>query len=247
MTVGVTFPVLSNWQGLVVAVNSIVTELKTKLFIVDNSQAMRSVSESWNKACDVLFEDSNTPYVWISNDDVIFPPYLPDALVDLMEKDKDIAFLSPTNIQSEPEEIRREKLALPVLQRLHRAKVPNPDFSCFVIRRETWEEVGRFDENFYPAFFEDNDYHARIVLSGLHAYRVSLPYLHIGSLTQNRDKNNPVCSPKQFCANRDYFIRKWGHEPVSEEEEMKKVYYPHPFNGDALPLSFWPDPRQVAF
>jgi hypothetical protein len=40
-------------------------------------------------------------------------------------------------------------------------------FGCFRIDREVWLRVGPFDEEFYPAYWEDTDYRRRLRLAGI--------------------------------------------------------------------------------
>jgi hypothetical protein len=40
-------------------------------------------------------------------------------------------------------------------------------FSCWKLAMRTWEEVGPFDEQFWPAYFEDADYRARLDRAGI--------------------------------------------------------------------------------
>lgn len=40
-------------------------------------------------------------------------------------------------------------------------------FGCFRIDREVWLRVGPFDEEFYPAYWEDTDYRRRLRLAGV--------------------------------------------------------------------------------
>lgn len=39
--------------------------------------------------------------------------------------------------------------------------------ACYAIRRETWNVVGRFDEGYYPAYYEDSDYCYRARRKGI--------------------------------------------------------------------------------
>jgi GT2 family glycosyltransferase len=76
---------------------------------------------------------------------------------------------------------------------------------------------GTFDENFRPAYFEDNDMRYRIKLSGLKSYiHTEAVAHHYGSQTQYADRNNPVCPPHMFEENRRYYIEKWGGQPGQE-------------------------------
>lgn len=48
----------------------------------------------------------------------------------------------------------------------------NVDFvtgAAVAIRRSTWDVVGRFDEGFYPAYYEDADYYYRTRCKGIEA------------------------------------------------------------------------------
>ena len=38
-------------------------------------------------------------------------------------------------------------------------------FTNFILTNKIFDKVGLFDENIYPAYFEDNDYWKRILLS----------------------------------------------------------------------------------
>lgn len=92
----------------------------------------------------------------------------------------------------------------------------HPDFSAFMITKQTFEKVGEFDENFIPCYFEDNDYHYRINLAKLKA--ITLPsaiYYHYGSKTQT-ESGTVVSTNGTFDNNRAYFVRKWGGMPGRE-------------------------------
>ena len=55
---------------------------------------------------------------------------------------------------------------------------PHPDFSCFLLARWAFEQVGKFDEGFEGAYYEDNDYHVRMHRAGVKAVCIDLPFLH---------------------------------------------------------------------
>lgn len=97
-------------------------------------------------------------------------------------------------------------------------------WSCFMVSKECYELVGPFDEKFYPAYFEDNDY----------AYRISLlerpnaivkarpefkPKVFRSSMSLKKD---PTLN-KTFGENKKYYERKWGGLPCHEK-------YKTPFN-----------------
>jgi O-antigen biosynthesis protein len=97
-------------------------------------------------------------------------------------------------------------------------KRPHPDFSCYLIRREIYEKVGKFDEEFGIAFCEDGDYDLRLYKAGVRAYCLDLPFLHHGSMTiKNAEPKEIAKIQAQADKNREYFRRKWGFAMASEE------------------------------
>lgn len=87
-------------------------------------------------------------------------------------------------------------------------------FSAFVMTRELWEGVGEFDEGFWPAYFEDNDYHLRVVKKGWPGFDVPCRTLHHGSASLRRWKEwedwNAMFA---FPVNARRFVAKWGGPP----------------------------------
>jgi len=95
---------------------------------------------------------------------------------------------------------------------------PHPDFSCYLIRKETYKTVGPFDENFKTAFCEDWDYHVRLHKAGITAHCIDLPFLHLSSQTvRNSSPEEQERIYTQAKANREYFKEKWGVEGGTEE------------------------------
>lgn len=89
------------------------------------------------------------------------------------------------------------------------------NWSSFIVRKSTIETIGEFDENFFPAYFEDNDFCYRMRLAGItrdqdyflnpEVYRNSMTIAKEPSLNMNFEKN------------RAYFIKKWGGQPTQEK------------------------------
>lgn len=99
--------------------------------------------------------------------------------------------------------------------------VGTQDWCCFLLPKKTFEIVGRFDENFYPAYYEDNDYHYRLNLGGMKTLHIPYlnPLVHRSSKTIEKDSSLRTL----FEDNKDYYIHKWGGEPTKET-------YSTPFN-----------------
>ncbi len=95
---------------------------------------------------------------------------------------------------------------------------PHPDFSCYLIRKETYEKVGPFDEEFKGAFCEDWDYHVRLHEAGVDARSIDLPFLHLSSMTvKNSLPKEKEKIYAQAARNREYFQIKHGVKGGSPE------------------------------
>lgn len=116
------------------------------------------------------------------------------------------------------------------------------------IKRRTIERIGYFDENFYPAYYEDSDYIRRMELAGIHVVmsRVQrLPKVEIAAGTQgdaHAMKKSGLKVNMMGC--RQYFIDKWGYEPRYESQEVRDYMYVYPFNNPRNELDYW-EPRTI--
>jgi GT2 family glycosyltransferase len=92
---------------------------------------------------------------------------------------------------------------------------------AFILPKTTYEKVGLFDAAFYPAYFEDNDYHRRMNIAGCGYTQTAFlrPEIFRVSMTITKD---PTIN-KRFEINKEYFVKKWGGLPHHET-------YTTPFN-----------------
>lgn len=105
-------------------------------------------------------------------------------------------------------------------------------FSFFAIRPDiAIKQVGYFDDGFYPAYFEDNDYHYRMKLAGLDFIYTDKELFELGvdgagsqtlnsEMTTVEDRNMITTG---FKTNQSRYIAKWGGQPHREK-------YLSPFN-----------------
>lgn len=135
----------------------------------------------------------------------------------LNNPDEPIAMITACNIHNEcqhPQDIFTKDAS--VYSRSTEGE--HPDFSAFMLSKEAYEKVGQFDEGFYPAYHEDNDYHRRIKLSGMIA--INCPgaiYYHHGSATRiEMYRGNQLGGNMAFERTKGYFIVKWGGMPEAD-------------------------------
>ena len=103
-------------------------------------------------------------------------------------------------------------------------------FSAFALNRECLETVGYFDENFHPAYFEDNDYTRRVTLAGVPTLQVG-PHgsKHVGSATIFSDPDYRDQNHRTFELNKAYYLLKWGGMPGQERYNLA---FNHPVDYD---------------
>lgn len=92
------------------------------------------------------------------------------------------------------------------------------DWCIFAISKQTWDKVGEFDEVFYPAYFEDNDYSHRMKLKAFKIHHIAqfLPSIHRASMTMEKDES----ILRMFNKNKKRYIEKWGGEPMREKYKI---------------------------
>lgn len=140
-------------------------------------------------------------YIIISNDDIEIHPHSFQALVDAANATPDQIFFAG-------------------------ASTSGNAFSLFLLRYDAWlNSIGPFDTQFWPAYFEDNDYARRMKLAGYEIVVVdNATYDHVGSATlHNYTPMEQGQHHLQFRDNQVYYVRKWGGMPTQE-------IYTKPFN-----------------
>ncbi|MCI0561671.1 MAG: glycosyltransferase [Nitrososphaera sp.] len=103
-------------------------------------------------------------------------------------------------------------------------EVPGANFSLIMLPRKLIEDVGLFDDNFWPAYYEDNDYHFRCILGG-HGRGIwtwLAPFRHSRSSTI---RTYPQLM-QHAAKNASYFMSKWGGMPgevLEKNAALKKA------------------------
>lgn len=155
------------------------------------------VSKVWNLGLHYLFDAEKADAVLVVNSDVELRP---DTLRLLLEDGS--PFVTAVGSSTAGTQYPG---GTPTM-----ARRPHPDFSCFLIRRECWERVGRFDETM-SIYCSDGDYHLRMHRLGITACSIDLPFLHYasGTLKQADDAERDRIM-EQADADRRAFEQKWG-------------------------------------
>jgi GT2 family glycosyltransferase len=184
--------------------------LRTLYHQYPNVQTIGSVTNMgptywWNVALDWLFSKEQVPYVLVLNSDLWLSP----ATYRLLVEDGG-GFVTGISVDT----MKATENVNPS------SKSPHPSFSCFLIRREVWERVGRFNPDMV-IYAQDCDYHLRMDREGIDAYSIDVPFYHevSGTMKQADNKRRDAI---QARADKDRlaFKNKWGYAIASPEYEQ---------------------------
>lgn len=188
--------------------------LETSVFIVDNGstdgtqewvpdhansfficQYNAGVSRGWNMGLKYIFEEFGAEYALVIGNDTVLPAYFYGAL---------LGYPSPFTTG----------VAVERMEDLYPAPnwfpVPHPDFSAFLIKRECWKKVGKFDESM-KNHASDCDYHVRGYRAGVEMMKAPVPFYHIASQTLKRALPfERVQIEAQAHQDRKMFFQKYG-------------------------------------
>ncbi len=179
------------------------------------------VAPAWNRGIRHLFTDEKIDKVLVLNNDILLHREAIERLVSAMNENY-FPVITGTDVAKKcavPSDVFT--LSIPEVHYY----ADTPEFSCFMISRAGYEKIGEFDPKFYPAYFEDNDYHYRAKLLKERLVKLNTAlYYHYGSRTikENPDVDDVVNT--FYLQNERYFITKWGGKPGEEK-------YTIPFNG----------------
>lgn len=172
------------------------------------------VAGSWNEIVKLF----PAPYWMISNQDIEF---LPGALQKMADAAA-LQALLPTPYDNSP----------PAGMLFGHAA------SFFVVTRHGYDTVGGWDEELFPAYLEDCDWHRRATLLGVRVANVEgVNVRHgddklTGSVTVNSDEELKKKNARTHGGNFDYYRAKWGG--VNGQE-----VFTHPFNDTSWPVWAW--------
>ena len=118
---------------------------------------------------------------------------------------------------------------------------PNDGFGWHLIavHRRTFDDVGLFDENFWPGYVEDTDWchRCRTFYKDRHVDAVTWwPRVPVdGDLASKGHGVDKGGVRIQRHGQMEHYIAKWGGGPTQELWE-------HPFGDPNNPVSYWPEP-----
>ncbi len=170
-------------------------------------------------------------YIGLLNNDILFTPGWLENTLKTFELDGQLGMVSPRDAGRTKffkKKITAENYLENYKEYLEKFNEPfkymlEPLFSCVVIRREVIEKIGLMDENFTPAFWEDQDYCLRALYAGY-----SLATSNRAFVYHNHSTTSSSISREIYDRNKQYFYKKhplgrwiWEHKRSNLIKDIK--------------------------
>ena len=181
--------------------------------------------QGYLKGTNIGWQLVQTPFVMLLNNDVFMSPTCVEILINAAKSSKEIGIVGGSEYlpDSRPSKTKpfiffnREDLsAANLLKDFKDLNIPKDSeivdvedmgFACVVIKKEVWEKIGYFDEQFAPCMYEQEDYCLRAKLAGFrNVIAVKADFIHqFGSTTAS----NWQFYQSVLKDNRQKFFNKW--------------------------------------
>lgn len=196
---GVVVVTVSQWKSLHKLINSFYdySTYNHEFFIVPNFKKERSLAGAWNLGIKRAIQ-AGCDYIAVANDDCYLGDK--DALPKILKEMEDNNLLICRTINDPLYESFR-------------------GYQFFIIRPEIVDAIGWFDEDFYPAYFEDDDHHYRISLydkASTGRVTVNIPHQEAATV-KAMSKTDKLKFRTQYETNFARYCRKWGGPPRQEK------------------------------
>lgn len=145
-------------------------------------------------------------YIGFLNNDILLYPNWFEECEKVFEKEN-VGFISPRHLHSYFTQTNKKKYIKYFNKSKKTLKYEKSFdecvFSCVITKRAVINNIGNYDENYTPAFFEDDDLKYRAIEKGYGVFVCNtVCFFHFGSVTsKNHNKN--------FEKNRKYYYDKY--------------------------------------
>jgi GT2 family glycosyltransferase len=218
--VGVVVPILNNFKGYCEFMMSLQSNHPLSMRVVPQWRNQVALAKAWNLGTFACIADG-CDYILISNDDILLSPHTINHMVESFSLlPKEVVLVSANNLfgnEQMPDPYAILSKQPETIEEMSYSEHPN--YSCFMIKADFFDKVGTFDENFYPAWFEDNDSHRRINLLGYKGVCTTYAScIHFGGQT------SAIAGTANSEASRSYYVEKWGGIPYPAAEKFDTPY-----------------------
>jgi GT2 family glycosyltransferase len=177
-------------------------ELRLLQFCSENRSALvlhkenRGIAASWNDGIADAYK-MGADVTLVVNDDITFHEKGLDEFANFLSRHHEfgLGLLHGYEAEGSP----------------HHGQTRRQDFACFALGRLAFDRVGAFDENFFPAYCEDNDFDLRALRAGLTPIVDARTLVDHARNKTTRGSESLRAAAEEFKrANIGYYVRKWG-------------------------------------
>lgn len=168
----------------------------------------------YSKGCNQGIKVAKGDIIGLLNNDILFSSDWLKHIEDFFEKEPDAGFVSPHMIERSIYSRQKfKKITKKPINKLAYDTSIKPSFSCVFSKKQLFDKIGLFDENFTPAYFEDDDICWRAIFAYYKNYELKNVYFyHLGSLTGKSLSN----LNQLFKRNQEYYFQKYADKPFVE-------------------------------
>lgn len=171
--------------------------------------------------------DKDYEYIALLNNDIMFTPNWLEDTLSLFEKDNQLGMVSPRIQKGKTLNINNYMNKYKNYLKKFKGDFEytlEPLFCCVFIKKEVIEKIGLLDENFTPAFWEDNDYCFRAMYAGYSLARSNKTFVF-----HNHSQTSKSVPSEIFMRNKEYFMKKhplarwvWAHKRTNLINDIVK-------------------------
>jgi GT2 family glycosyltransferase len=176
----------------------------TEIFVIDNGNQDIKISKIPNLKIIVSENNIGVAASW-------------NKLCDIIYEQHDFAMILNDDIYLGRKEWEIDNFLTNYKKDLY---ISTQDWCSFILPKKTFEDIGRFDEQFYPAYFEDNDYTYRLILNLKSIYQV--PFLNPFIYKSSQSILKEPSLRDGYLLNEKRYVEKWGGKP--KFEKFRKPY-----------------------
>ncbi len=159
-------------------------------------------NHGYSKGNNQGLEIAEGDYIGFLNNDILLSPNWFEEIEKVFEKEN-AGFVSPRQINPYYDKANETNYLKYFKPKQYNKDFDECVFSCVVTKRSVLDKIGIFDENYSPAFFEDNDLKFRAINNNLGVYVANTCcFFHFGSVTSANMNFN-------FTKNKEYFYSKY--------------------------------------
>ena len=172
---------------------------------------------------------------FLNNDILLYPNWFEEC--EKIFQQENAAFVSPTHINPHFHNTNENNYIKYFQKKFkhqscYSKSFDECQFSCVITRKDILDKIGNFDENYTPAFFEDNDFKYRAIEAGYDCFVANtICFFHFGSITSAKLN-------QKFELNKSYYFKKHRfaeylsiYADENQAHRFRNRYFEHfPFN-----------------